>query len=254
MSQVHNQPLYSQNREYIYRPDYYRLMMITDFSGFCKRNYGRLLIEEAQKAIAEYSDLVESCVEAGVTAVQLREKNLDKRVLEQLGQSLCQRPSPERSSDRALFIVNDSAALAHRLSAGGVHLGKEDGDLQEARTILGKERIIGLSVDCAEDVKKANHLPIDYIGAGAVFATSNKPDADDLGGPAGLVPIVRESRKPVIAIGGISVERAAEVMESGVDGMAVIGAISAASDPVRAAGELRQIIDDFPVRCLGRSL
>ena len=248
MSQVHNQPLYSQKREYIYRPDYYRLMMITDFSGFCERYYGGLLIEEAQKAIAEYSDLVEACVKAGVTSVQLREKNLDEKNLEQLGQSLYQRLNAKNFSDRALFIVNDSAALAYNLSAGGVHLGKEDGDLQEARTLLGPDCVIGLSVDCAEDVKKANHLPIDYIGAGAVFATSNKPDADDLGGPAGLVPIVRESRKPVIAIGGISVEKAAEVMESGVDGLAVIGAISGACDPVRAAGELRQIIDDFQNR------
>ena len=248
MSQVHNQPLYSQNREYIYRPDYYRLMMITDFSGFYQKYYDSASIGDAQKAIAEYTDLVESCVQAGVTSVQLREKNLNGRVLEQLGQSLCQRLGSKGSSDRALFIVNDSADLAHRLSAGGVHLGKEDGDPQQARTFLGKDCVIGLSVDCAEDVKKANHLPIDYIGAGAVFATSNKPDADDLGGPAGLVPIVRESRKPVIAIGGISVEKAAEVMESGVDGLAVIGAISGACDPVRAAGELRQIIDDFQNR------
>ena len=254
MSQVHNQPLYNQNREYIYRPDYYRLMMITDFSGFCKRYYDRLLIEDARKAIAEYTDLVAACVEAGVTSVQLREKNLDEWVLEQLGESLCQRLNQEGSSDQALFIVNDSADLAHRLSAGGVHLGKEDGEPQNARHLLGRERVVGLSVDCVRDVKKANHLPVDYIGAGAVFRTSNKPDADDLGGPEGLVPIVRESQKPVIAIGGISVERAAEVMQCGADGLAVIGAISAAPDPVKAAGRLRQIIDDFQIRSFERSL
>lgn len=199
-----------------------------------------LVTRKQATPISQYLAFIESCVKAGVTAIQLREKNLAFDELLKFGQQLKTILKPYSVP----LIINDNVELAYQLNVEGVHLGQTDGDILAARQKLGKDKIIGLTVDNIEQLHRANLLPVDYIGIGAVFPTQNKSNISTVWGCEGLAQIASLSKHRIIAIGGIDQTNAAQVMQAGAHGIAAIGAFHEAADLKFITQYLRKIIDN----------
>ncbi len=140
----------------------------------------------------------------------------------------------------ALFIVNDDWRAALKYEADGVHLGPDDAsprEVAEIRAAMG-ERLVGISCGTQSEAREAQTLRADYIGAGSVYATASKADAGSPIGTAGLERIVRATRLPVAAIGGITLQVIPQIRSSGAAMAAVISAIASAPDPQAAAAQL----------------
>jgi thiamine-phosphate diphosphorylase len=125
----------------------------------------------------------------------------------------------------AVFIVNDYADIALRVDADGVHLGQDDLPLKEARSIMGRKKIIGISTHNIEQAIAAEAEGADYIGFGPVFHTTTKEDAGTPKGTDVLREVKRQLRIPVVAIGGINLENLRSVLDTGIDAVAVSSAI-----------------------------
>jgi len=173
--------------------------------------------------------------------VQLREKNCSTLEFVKLAISL----KKLLAHFRVPLIINDRLDVALASDADGLHIGQEDMPCNIARKILGNDKIIGLSVESFDQALEANNLDVDYIGISPVFVTGTKPELTSALGLAGIRKISGVSKHPVVAIGGINAKNAAEVLMAGADGLAVVSAIVSADDPMKAARELRKIIDIF---------
>jgi thiamine-phosphate pyrophosphorylase len=173
----------------------------------------------------------------GASAIQLRAPELADDRLLPLAAELA------RSCREAgvLFIVNDRLELALSVGADGVHLGQAD-DPAGARAVLGRERILGVSVGTVEETEAAERIAADYLGV-TVWRTRTKPEAVPLG-LDGVRAIVDATSLPVVGIGGVEAENAARVIEAGAIGVAVISAVGGAPDPVAATRRLRAAVDD----------
>jgi thiamine-phosphate pyrophosphorylase len=162
---------------------------------------------------------VQNAVAAGVEAVQYRRKDASTSELfaeAAVLRQLCR---------RTLFLVNDRVDIALAVEADGVHLGQEDLPLPIARKLLGKERIIGLTVHSLEEARRAEAAGADYLGVSPIFTTQTKADA---GPPAGIQLIQQIKRAvqiPLVAIGGINLANALEVIRAGADGLGAISAV-----------------------------
>jgi thiamine-phosphate pyrophosphorylase len=130
----------------------------------------------------------------------------------------------------AIFVVNDRCDLALAVDAHGVHLGQDDLPLALARSIMGKEKLIGISTHRAEQVIAATEGGADYLGFGPIYETGTKPDHEPVVGTEGLRRIRSLTSLPIFAIGGITLERIEGVMEAGANGIAVISALAGAPD------------------------
>lgn len=172
--------------------------------------------------------VVEACVDAGAPAVQLRDKSGDDE-----GVLILARELREICSARdALFFVNDRLDIALASGADGVHLGPGDLPPGAARRVAPEGFLIGWSTDDPAAAAAATSHGVDYIGCGAVFGTSTKPEvAGERVGVEGLASVVRASPVPVIAIGGVTPENAPEALRAGAAGVAAVSAIMRASDP-----------------------
>ncbi len=197
-----------------------------------------LVTQKGQTPLTNYLDFVETCISGGVTAVQLREKALDRDGLKQLARQLQEILRPKAIP----LIMNDDVNLALAVDADGLHLGQSDGNIRAARDAIGPDKILGLSVNSMEQIQSANTQPIDYIGVSAIFPTKNKPNVEFIWGCDGLQTAVQHSVHPAVAIGGIDLNTIADVVETGVYGVAAIGAFHDADDPARAASEMIQHI------------
>jgi thiamine-phosphate pyrophosphorylase len=190
-------------------------------------NGGRSALETAAAAL-----------EGGITMLQLREKNAPlSRILDEGRQirELCRRY-------HVPFLVNDRVDVALLLDADGVHVGQDDLPGTAARQLLGDQRIVGISAGTDEEAEKAMSEGADYLGVGSIYATRSKKDA---GEPIGTSLISRIKAKwdvPVVGIGGIDQDNAAEVIGAGADGVAVISAIVGQNDPREAAARLRNAV------------
>lgn len=140
-----------------------------------------------------------------------------------------------------MFIVNDRCDLALAVDADGVHLGQGDLPYRDARTLMGTDKLIGLSTHNPDQVQEADRLKPDYIGFGPIFKPGSKQDHDPVVGLQGLKEIRRLTSLPIFAIGGMTVENVADAMKAGADGVAVISAIVAAPD-------IRHTVTDFVSR------
>ena len=134
-------------------------------------------------------------------------------------------------------LINDRLDIAIAIDADGVHIGQDDMPAQKARQILGEEKIIGVSASTIEEAKKAEADGADYIGTGAVFPTATKDDApsitkDDLNEITSSISI------PTVAIGGITLENAHELKDTGIAGFSVVSAIMSAENPKEASEKL----------------
>jgi thiamine-phosphate pyrophosphorylase len=180
-------------------------------------------------------DVVVAALAAGAPAVQVRAKHRSPRELLELGRALL----PAARERGALLFVNDRPDVALALGADGVHLGPDDIPVAAARRAVPSGFLIGASTD---DPNVARQLVADgasYIGCGTVYATTTKPDAGDVIGLDGLDRVARAVAVPVVGIGGIDAERAAEVAaRTRAAGVAVVGAVMRAADPHAAVKAL----------------
>ena len=181
-----------------------------------------------------YPDLVARACAGGVDAVQLRDKNISTRDLLRLSrelQSLCDKTG-------TLFLLNDRVDVALAADVDGVHVGQEDLPVRDARRLLGHRKIIGCSTHSTAQALAAVGDGADYISCGPVFPTPTKPDYAAVG-----LELVREYKRlvrlPFFAIGGIDVTNLDRVIAAGADRVAVVRAVSAASDVAGAARDLK---------------
>jgi thiamine-phosphate pyrophosphorylase len=161
--------------------------------------------------------LGESLFDGGARLVQVRNKKAGPRELLQQVERLLSIAPPD-----AQIIVNDRADVALIAGAAGVHLGQADLPPLEVRRILGASRIIGFSTHNLEQALEADRLPVDYVAVGPIFPTTTKEAPDPVVGAERLAQICRAIRKPVVAIGGIQLENAGEVLRAGAASIAVI--------------------------------
>jgi len=146
---------------------------------------------------------------------------------------------------RSRLIVNDRADIAVLCGAGGVHVGQEDIGVDDARGVCGIERWVGVSTHNLSQLNAAIGTSADYIAVGPIFATSSKENPDPVVG----VEFIRQARqltsKPLVAIGGITLENASEVYEAGADSIAVIRDLITAPDPAARAKEYLSVAERF---------
>ena len=183
--------------------------------------------------------IVEAAVRGGVSCVQLREKSLPTFAFVEAARSLKTILAPLGVP----LIINDRVDVALAAGADGVHLGQGDMSYADARALLGPGAIIGLSVESTEQALEAGAWDVDYLGVSPVFVTPTKPDLRTAWGLEGIRRLKKESGHVLIAIGGIHPDNAAQVLEAGADGLAVVSAICSASDPEAASRRLRQTIE-----------
>ncbi|KAF0155366.1 MAG: thiamine-phosphate pyrophosphorylase [Syntrophaceae bacterium] len=184
-------------------------------------------------------EIILQAVQGGAAYVQLREKDLPTRAFVEEARAIKKILEPYRVP----VIINDRIDVALACGADGVHIGQEDMPYSTARKLMGKNAIIGLSVETWEDVEAAQRLDVDYIGVSPVFATPTKTDTKEPWGLEGLKKIKSFSRHPIVAIGGINEINARAVVEAGADCLAVVSAICAADNPAGAAVSLKKIIE-----------
>ena len=186
-----------------------------------------LVTHKNNTPVHEYLEFITRCAQAGITAVQLREKHLPYDSLKTFGKQL----KTLLDAFSIPLIVNDNVDLAIEIEADGVHLGQTDGSAMTARSRLGEEKLIGLSIDSLANLHEANQLPIDYVGVGSIFETQSKSNVATIWGINGLKELAMISKHPIIAIGGINEFNVMDVIQSGALGIAVIGAIHNAINP-----------------------
>ncbi len=141
------------------------------------------------------------------------------------------------------FVVNDRADVALAAEAGGVHVGQEDLGAEAARSVIGDGKLLGVSTHNLEQFKQAAATSADYVAVGPVFSTSTKANPDPVVG----IELIRQVRsltdKPIVAIGGITLERAAEVIRAGADSVAVISDILLAPDAGKRARQYVELLE-----------
>ena len=186
----------------------------------------------------DIEEIVREAVEGGVTMVQLREKECPTGEFVALAKRLKALLAPLGVP----LIINDRVDVALAVDADGVHIGQSDMPYEVARRLLGKEKIIGLSVENFKDLEVANTLDVDYVGISPVYGTPTKSDTAEPFGLEGLRRAVEMSVHPTVAIGGMNAQTIGEVMAAGTDGVAVVSAICSAPSPRKAAEELLNII------------
>jgi len=184
--------------------------------------------------------VVTAAVSGGATCIQLREK--DCSTLEFIEQALGIKKL--LAARQIPLIINDRLDVALAVGADGVHLGQNDMPLEMAKKIAGPSMLIGISAESVQDAIEAENGGADYLGVSPIYATPTKTDTAPALGLQGLREIRSRVKMPLVGIGGLNESNAAEVIQNGADGVAVVSAIVAADDPEIAASALKQIIDE----------
>lgn len=183
--------------------------------------------------------IVSDAVRAGVSYVQLREKQAGTRLFLKTAQKLMSILEPAKIP----LIINDRVDIALAVKAAGVHIGQSDMPYDHARRLMGPAAIIGLSVETWEDVEKAQDLDVDYLGVSPVFSTPTKTDTKTPWGLDGLEKIQSYSCHPLVAIGGIDASNAQKIINAGADAIAVVSAICSAKDAFDATRQLVRLFE-----------
>jgi thiamine-phosphate pyrophosphorylase len=184
-------------------------------------------------------EYLKKLMEAGARLFQYRNKTEASRELLQAAQSLC---STAREGN-ATFIVNDRPDIARLVWANGVHLGQEDVEVSVAREIVGTDALVGVSTHNLEQFRAAADTDADYLAIGPVFETRGKDQPDPVVGLDLILEARKLTTKPIVAIGGITLERAPEVLRAGANSVAVISDIWTSRNPV---GRVKQYLEILP--------
>jgi thiamine-phosphate pyrophosphorylase len=183
------------------------------------------------------------------TLVQLRDKRSETRALIAEARRLREVLEPKGVP----LLINDRVDVALAAQADGVHIGQDDMAPEDARLLLGRTAIIGLSIRTLAHVQAAPLDLLDYVAVGGIYGTTSKDTVAEPIGLAGLREMVRAVRArkpgfPICAIAGINQSNAGEVIAAGADGVAVISALSLAADPAKAAHSLRGVVNNALAR------
>ncbi len=179
---------------------------------------------------------VEEALKGGATFIQLREKELDEEAFLKEAfeiKELCRKYNVP-------FVINDNVDIAVKAKADGIHIGQKDMEAGYVRSIIGEDKILGVSAQTVEQALLAEKMGADYLGVGAVFTTGSKADADDVRIET-LKAICEAVNIPVVAIGGIGAGNILELTGSGICGVAVISAIFASDNIGKATAELKKL-------------
>jgi thiamine-phosphate pyrophosphorylase len=190
------------------------------------------IIDPTLLTISELA-LAESLAGSGVELIQYRDKTASSRRYFEISRQLSKVLGPRG----ARLIVNDRPDVALLAGAGGVHVGQEDLGVEDARAICGAGRWVGVSTHTLEQLAAADRTSADYVAFGPIFQTATKKNPDPVVGTELLRKARAITKKPLVAIGGITVERAAEVYRAGADSLAVIRDLICAPDPAVRARE-----------------
>jgi len=177
----------------------------------------------------------ESLAAAGCTLIQYRNKSGNARIM--LEQATAMR---KRLGTRVRLMMNDRADLCLGASFDGVHVGQDDLSPESARRIIGPDRWLGVSTHTPEQLREADLTSADYLAIGPVFVTSSKQNPDPVVGFEGVRRARELTRKPLVAIGGITRRNARSVLEAGADSVAVISDLL--NDPGKSAEEFLEIL------------
>jgi thiamine-phosphate pyrophosphorylase len=186
-----------------------------------------------------YYSILEESLKGGVQIVQLRDKILNSKLFYKRAlkvKKICNKYNIP-------FIINDRLDIALAVNADGIHIGQNDIPYSIARKLLGKNKIIGLSVSNKNQAIKADKLEVDYLGISPLFSTKTKTkDLDAPLGLNGLKEIRKLTNKPLISIGGIDLNNTAEIIKSGSNGIAVVSVISNSENPQLISEKLKKTI------------
>jgi len=194
------------------------------------------MILDAAFLSAPELDIARKLNDVGVRLFQYRNKRGSSRELLQTSSAL----AAEFAERGALFFVNDRPDVAFLSGAKGVHIGQCDLPAAESRAVLGQGKFLGISTHNLEQFRAAAATDADYIALGPVFATDSKSSPDPVVGTAMISEARKLTNKPIVAIGGITLERTREVIEAGADSVAIISDILRAPDMAKRA---RQFLD-----------
>ena len=178
---------------------------------------------------------MQELLDGGVTLIQYRNKKGTARVIFEDARLL-----RSQLGEQAQFILNDRMDLALAAECAGVHLGQDDLSPEDARSVAGERLVIGISCHSLEQVKAADAGPADYIAIGPVFATSSKQRPDSVVGLEGIRTARATTRKPLVAIGGITRANCKDVIAAGADSVAVISDL--VSEPKKAAQDFLRLL------------
>ena len=178
-------------------------------------------------------DTTRAAVQNGATCVQLRAPHWKKRALVECGREL----KKILSGSNVPLIINDHADVC-LANAEGLHVGQDDLSAQDARAIIGPDKVLGLSVSNAEELTAVDASLVDHLGIGPIFSTSTKMDAGAALGIDGFAKLASRKPCPVVAIGSVKVPIVGELIRAGADGVAVVSAICGQTDPGAATKKL----------------
>ena len=181
--------------------------------------------------------IVEAAVRGGVTMVQLREKTATTRAFLEEARALKALLAPHRIP----LVINDRLDIALAIDADGVHVGQTDLPVEDVRRIVGPGKFIGLSITNATQILRPDAAAADYLGIGPLYLQQTKNDASTPLGVEGFRRLRAQTRKPVVAIGGLKPDNSVAVIAAGADGLAVVSAIVAADEPEHAARQFTQL-------------
>ena len=181
----------------------------------------------------KFLNIIEESIKGGVSVVQLREKNAGTLDF----YNLALKVKEITRKYNVPLIINDRIDIALAIDADGVHVGQSDIPAKIARSMIGEDKILGVSAATIKEATKAQLDSADYIGVGAVYPTNTKDDASSVSKKE-LKEIVESVNIPVVAIGGITKENVCELRDSGISGISVVSAIMNAKNPKLASENL----------------
>lgn len=196
------------------------------------------LVTDKSDDVEKFLKTIESAIEGGVSVVQLREKTANTLDF----YNLALRVKEITSKYNVPLIINDRIDIALAIDADGVHVGQSDMPCDVARKLIGNNKILGISASTIPEAKKAQQDGADYIGTGAVFPTATKDDAPSVTKQE-MKEIVDSIDIPVVAIGGITIENASQLLDTGIAGLSVVSAIMSADNPKEASEKLLNIFN-----------
>ena len=196
------------------------------------------LVTDKSDDVEKFLMTIEEAIKGGVSVVQIREKTAD--TLDFYNLALKVKEITEKHN--VPLIINDRVDVALAVDAEGVHVGQSDMPCDVTRALVGPDKIVGVSTATIEEARKAESDGADYIGAGAVFPTATKDDAPKIT-KKDLKEIVESISIPVVAIGGITLNNAHELNDTGIAGLSVVSAIMSSENPKKSSEELLKIFN-----------
>ena len=196
------------------------------------------LVTDKSDDVGKFLNTIEEAIKGGVTVVQIREKTAETLDF----YNLALKVKEITTKYNVPLIINDRVDVALAIDADGVHVGQSDMPCDVTRRLIGEDKILGVSASTVDEAQKAEKDGADYIGTGAVFPTATKDDAPSVTKEE-LKEVVDSIEIPVVAIGGINLKNAHELIDTGIAGLSVVSAIMSADNPKKASQELLNIFN-----------